>query len=387
MDDKQSQTSGPEPAMAIQTTLHWWIRASCLLVGVLLAMVALNQFAAVGVAPDELALGKHTLSLPVNYQGRQINVWRIGEFSDIYPSKDEPASASDGLWLGNSQLHSINEAVESDATAPYYASEILNRPVYGLSLANADIQEHLVVFQWALSRRQCDTLVLPLVYDDLREDGLRDDFKEIADEGLMGKLRAYPVGARLADELDAMKQESSDVQGTSHADRSLQDRSEVWLTDALSSSWHIWDERPEIYGAIFNGLYKLRNWVFRIDPTSKRKMIPLRFDKNMAALKEIFRVAKDAQVTMIVYIVPVRWNPEPPYQIDRYRQWKQEVAGLCDQAGVTFADLDAVVPEEDWGYLGEMLDFMHFKDQGHRVLGQEVARLIRQAHSRTDTSP
>ena len=387
MDDKQRHTSMPEPAAAINTVLHWWIRASCLLVGALLAMVTLHHFAAQGVAPDELALGTHNRSLPAVYQGRQINAWRVEDFSQVYLPEGDLPSAGETLWLGNSQLHSVNEAIETDTTAPYYASEILNQPVYGLSLPNANLQEHLVMLRWALDRRRSDTLVLSLVYDDLREDGLRDEFKQITDEGLMDRLRAYPVGTQLAHELGAMKQDHSDVQGTSRAGRSLQDRSEAWLTGALRSSWSLWDQRSDIYGAVFLNVYNLRNWTFGITPTSKRKMIPLRSDKNMAALKEILRIASDAQMTMVVYIVPLRWNPEPPYQIDQYRQWKQDVAALCEQADVTFADLDTVVVEADWGYMGEILDFMHFKDQGHRVLAQEVVRLIREAHSHTGTSP
>ena len=307
-----------------------------------------------------------------------MNAWSTAEYAAVYRAEAEDPARGEALWLGNSQLHTVNQARPGDSVAPEYAGEALGRRVYGLSLNNTNCQEQLVVLHWALRRRDVDWLILPVCYDDLREDGVRAELAELVTPQVTAALATRPEGRRLADELAATEDVAADVQGTSPSHRSWQDHSEAQLEALLQKHWGLWAERGDLLATVKFKLYQLRNVTFGIAATSKRRMIPLRTKKNMAALAELLEVARQHDVRTLVYTVPLRWDVEPPYDLDTYRRWKQELAELTAECGATrFADLDRLVPDELWGrHHGREVDFMHFQGDGHRLLGERVAALI-----------
>jgi len=83
------------------------------------------------------------------------------------------------LWLGNSQLHTINQMRNNDHLAAYWLLELL-KPFGAVpitfSLPNANLQEHWVLTMYALKESRLDMIVVALVFDDLREDDLRPVF-------------------------------------------------------------------------------------------------------------------------------------------------------------------------------------------------------------------
>jgi hypothetical protein len=351
---------------------EWRSRGLTLVVGAVLALLMLRMFHGQRTTGDEAALGTATTLHVATLDGERLAACRIEEFPDAWPAGTP--TGPEALWLGNSQLHSINQARDGDQTAPYYATVELGWPVRGLSLPNASLQEHLVITHWALERRRPDWVILPLVYDDLREDGLRPDMELLATSGVLEGLRAGETGSRLADELAARLAAVPEAEDAIEERRSLQDRTEAWLEAGLSWAWRLWRDRPSTLVAVHLQLYQLRNRVFGIDPTTKRKMIPVRYDRNMQALDELLACAREREVGVLVYIVPLRWDVEPPYVVDDYRRWKTDVGEIVTAAGAGFVDLDEIVPGDEWGTLGaETIDFMHFQDGGHRRLGAAIA--------------
>jgi len=99
----------------------------------------------------------------------------------------------------------------------------------------------------------------------------------------------------------------------------------------------------------------------------------------MAALREMLDVAKAHGVNVIIYNVPLRWDIEPPYELEAYRDWKRQAGEMIRAAGVTFLDLDELVPNDQWGlHHGDKVDFMHFQVTGHRLLGKRIADEVKE---------
>lgn len=246
----------------------------------------------------------------------------------------------------------------------------------GFMLPNANLQEHYVVLQWLFTKANPDWVILPVCFDDLREDGLRDSLKTLATPETLAAMRQRPFGAKLGGELEGIGQQRGDSQGTTRKPRSRQQLVDEFLERQLSSRLPMWAGRGVAQARCYYALYDFRNHVFGITPSTKRKMIPARREKNMAALMEIIELVRERQVRCLVYVSPTRWDVEPPYELSDYEGWKKEVHALCQNNGVQFADLDRLVPSKQFGLFFGQLDFMHFGPEGHELIGRKVASLI-----------
>lgn len=255
-------------------------------------------------------------------------------------------------------------------------------PVFGLSLPNSGPRENLVVSAWAMSRSSPKWLIVPVVYDMLRFYDLRPGFKELLDDPMRAELRASTVGRELLHDIERQgAEENRDAQGTSRLGFSLQDISERRLNALFSERSQVWRDRDQAYAALLNDVYRLRNWTFRIRPETKRPVIPARLDANMLALEELMEMARRHGATVIVYVAPIRWDVEPPYELAQYEAWKPTLEQLCAAHGAHYLDLDRLVPDDLWGTSAGDIDFMHFQGEGHRILGERIAHEITRIES------
>lgn len=82
--------------------------------------------------------------------------------------------------LALTRVRYINQFQAGDHIAPYWLRSALDCPdvrvPLGVSLPNANLQEHYVLVKYIMRRVDVSVLLLGLVFDDLREDGLRDEF-------------------------------------------------------------------------------------------------------------------------------------------------------------------------------------------------------------------
>ena len=355
-------------------------RGIALIVGLVVAAVLLGGLHRVRVEGTAVALTEGHERREANFDGRTVGAHELDRFADVYRAEGqlEWQPRREVLWLGNSQLHAINRR-EGDSgralsNAPDFAGQRAGYPFWALSLPNAGLQEHYVLFEWAMSRRRPDQVVIGLVYDDLREDGLRGELELLADEALIDRLDAHPpVGSRLADVLKATSSRSDPLE-VSRERRSLADRSEDWLDQRFARFSPLWAERSKTLVAFQVRLHKLRNWLFRIDATTQRRMLPVRTQRNMEALEAMLQRAQQEGVPLLAYIVPLRWDVDPPYELESYAGWKEQVEQLVQRYGAGFADFDRVVPDDEWGlyYRTGQVDFMHFQESGHRRLADAV---------------
>jgi hypothetical protein len=347
------------------------------------------------IVPENLALGVENWAASAEFLGQRLNAWKLEEYPQIY------AKASDThrevLWVGNSQLHAINQLRRGrDQVAAFHASKRLGEPVRCLTLPNANIQEHLATFEWALARRPVGWLVLPLVFDKLRNDSLRPGFEYLASTELLDQLSQRPTGKRLVGELTELQHAA--FAANSAADKplfqysfkeiihglSLQNLSEHYLDSAVSQRWGLWARRPQLWATFLNDIYNLRNLALGLKSTTKRPILPLPFEKNMAAFDEMLDVAEAHGVNVLVYVAPIRQDVEPPYIMAEYLHWKDDVKRRIEirrnraPSRIDLADLDRLVPAELWGTVEESkeIDFMHFQGPAHELLGNRVAELL-----------
>jgi hypothetical protein len=358
---------------------RWWSQLVTILVGAVLAGVAYGVMFDRRIRPEDAALGAEEWTAITHFRGQRINAWRMKEWAEAVPADAGTGPSPIGLWLGNSQMHTVNQRGPDEFVASLYASEILGWPLRTLSLPNASLQDHLVMMHWAMGQRTPDWVVVGVCYDDLREDGLRFEYTEVVADGWVAELeRAGPVGARLAAEVRALgRTASGDLQGTTRSGRSTQQVTEDWIQSHLNA-WPVWSKRPEVMARWEMDLRHVRNTALGVDASTKRPAIGHRTDKNMAALDQILATAKDRGMRVVVYIVPLRWDPEPPYILEDYAAWKTEVESRVTAAGAAYLDLDRLVPDEYWGSFKEQeLDFMHFRARGHELLGAAIGEAIR----------
>ena len=172
------------------------------------------------------------------------------------------------LWLGNSQLHAINQYKKGQNTATiklHNLAKKYNQYLISISQPNANLQEHFLITAYLIKKLPIKYLILPVVFDDMREDGIRSNLKNILeDKRTINLIQKYETGKNLLLENKNYKKDYNE-----HT--SLLTKSEAYLNSQLNHIWILWSERPSFRGNIFNFLYRLRNFIFQIDPTSTEK--------------------------------------------------------------------------------------------------------------------
>ena len=159
----------------------------------------------------------------------------------------------------------------------------------------------------------------------------------------------------------------------------MQEKSEQYLDNILIENWLIWQERSNLRGLIFNSLYKFRNLVFGINPSSTRKKIPGNYAINIESLESILLLANKLKINVLLYVVPLRNDFKIPYDEDEYELFKEELKSLSDMYNTYYINLENLIPPEFWGMKEstsitdeQELDFMHFQESGHRLLAGAI---------------
>lgn len=386
--------------------------------GVVLAGVLLSALgSSSGGAAEDLALGDATKSSYASVAGTRIHC------GDLWP--DPPKRHADvcidaaitreagarALWLGNSQIHSINQIEDGDQTAPRILFDSLTArgvDLITLSQPNANLQEHYLVFEYAHARLPLDVLILPIVFDDTREDGVRSRLHAAFErEQVRAVLSETQVGADLlrrsgpsdsAAPGGAPGSTEGATPGATDADlaaldETVQESTETWLNDWLADHSDTWAARPGYRSDLFGYLYRARNSALRINPSTVRPLLPGPYRKNMAALDALLSRARAEGVRVLVYVPPLRSDTDPPYVADEYARFKREASELATQHGATFINVEDVVPGPLWGMKestnlsGELeYDFMHFQAEGHTRLASALLRQL-DAHVLTAGAP
>lgn len=369
-----------------------WVSYTPLVVGAAIAWGAMySLFAGQHTRFDELALGEETVTRLSYYEGLKIHCIGLGNDDEKCNQAAEHRAMPNGvaLWLGNSQLHAINQAEPADRTAAYLAHETLAPVGIDLvanSLPNANFQEHYIVAESIRSRLPVRTVIVPAVFDDMREAGMREMVHPaFAEPATLQHLQETETGRRSISEFALMQSESADDTNADMAalDETVQERSETFLNDWMDAHSSVWAARAEARGQIFNNLYLVRNAAFGINAQTVRPIIASRYAQNLQALRDIASLRARANIRVIVYIAPLRTDVTPPYVATEYTSFQADIERLCEETGAEFRNFSDLVPGEYWGVKASTTiggepeyDFMHFQEEGHQRLAGAVIEAL-----------
>lgn len=339
---------------------------------------------------EELALGKETFSPHVLLQDGTRVYAKDGERAIHCESlvncfkkynRNEPTV----LWLGNSQLHAINQFKETDRLA----SEILYHQLRedGLDLLtishpSANLQEHYVISEYAKASLNLNAVVVGIVFDDMREFGVRNDVANVlGGSKVLSALNETLIGKKILKRSREVLDIEDEYGGLNNTQ---QDATEKMLNLALNKVSDTWGRRPYLRGLVFNTMYKSRNYVFNITPSTKRKVIRPRYADNWSALEQLIESYSSSAIQVYLYVAPIRDDVEVPYVLDEYEKFKREVESLALRKNVVFKNFEAIVPANFWGEKDSTgidgvpeLDFMHYQYGGHKILSSAVYEMLK----------
>jgi hypothetical protein len=360
-----------------------WLSLLPVLGGAVLAAVLLS-YGDSETRFEEFALGKATSTYFARLDDRPIHCRGIEDAGECIDGARRRGLSRAALWLGNSQLHAVNQLRPGQETAsPMLFRRLSGRRIDLLTFSqpNASLQEHYVLFEYLRERIPLDMLILAVTFDDLRETGLRSDIvRALEDAATVAALGRSEVGRSLIRNHRDLSATDEDLAGVT---QTIQEHSERYLNNWLDSNLRLWSRREQARGRFFTTLYQFRNSALGINPQSKRRLIRGRYAMNMAALDAILSDCREAGTRVLVYVTPLRHDLDLPYVVEEYEEFKRDLQRRSRSGGAEFANLEELVPPELWGAKDSTtigreaeVDFMHFKSPGHVLLAERLGELI-----------
>lgn len=366
------------------------VKLLVLVVSFLFAMFIIQHYFSDKTRFENLALNEETKEyLPIK-DNFPIHILKLENFNKFHKGIINRNLNERILFLGNSQTHSINQLKPGDKNYVEYAFDSLSKmgtDAVCVSMPNINLQETYLAYKFLSDTIGFQQIYIPVFYDDLREDGIRDDgsFNHLKEIGYSIKLQDA-FSNKINKILDGLKQTSTLNQGSGNnqdikaLNETTQEVVEEYFNNQLIEHTEVWDNRAEIRGRLFFELYKLRNSLFNINAQTKRKKIKSRYDANILALINILEDGQRKNLKIILYIPPIRKDVEFPYVKEEYNNFKKEIKSLAKKYNkVYYEDLDSLVAGKYWGFKSSTTfngkaeyDFMHFQNQGHRILSDTL---------------
>ena len=273
------------------------------------------------------------------------------------------------LFLGNSQMGAINNFQGGDLSYISLLSKNLkskksNILIKGFWLPNANMKEFEIINQ-TLDKCYMNTkiIIIPVFLDDTRINTIRDE------------LDNYPY-------LICQKEKSIN----SVISPSLSNIEK--LNKNIKKRFKIFKELEGLNGKFRVDIYKIRNYLFNIKPTTIRNIRKPLYEDNINALMNIIKIRGNKNLKTVVYIPPLlnsnNGGPIPYKKID-YINFKKDISKICKPQNCIYLNLENEVPTNLWGLKlstnfktqKKELDFMHFTGQGHKILADKFSEIIK----------
>ncbi|MDC3338403.1 hypothetical protein OAV66_00385 [Planktomarina temperata] len=330
-----------------------------------------------GVKLNEKALGKETVTVPGYVNGDLVHCYDYTDINKCIATFKNRKLKHSSLWLGNSQLHAINQPSNHAIPASaILSSELRMRglDLITVSQPNANLAEHLIIFDYLKDVMQLDLLVLPVFFDDTRETGIRSTLHDFVKSNEQIDELNTKYNLRLNNDL---------YQELSEQSLSLQQKTENLITSLLDTCCSWSQIQQKMQGEIKLGIHKLRNTIFRIKADTPRRKIPALFQDNLNSLNAILSIAEEHKIQVLVYIPPIRSDIEIPYNPTEYIEFKSLVFELGKRNQAHFYNFEDIVPGPLWGLKDSTLiggeaeiDFMHFNENAHKILADTLLTKI-----------
>jgi hypothetical protein len=369
-----------------------------LLLGLLFAIATIQLFFSGERKFDELALGTETVTyMAKDIAGSNIHLTQIDNAEENVFVNDYHARGNKNvtLFMGNSQTHSINQMKNGEVNFIRILHDTLdnkNSEILCHSMPNAGMQEFYLSYMYWKKKLNIKVLVIPLFFDDLREDGIRDVFftNLINDKFLLSDSLSHiekKINSNLKSYWSSKKEvKTNNTSLNSSKDNealkeTVQEDIENSLNLFLEKNSKSWNNRENVRGDFFVWLYQLRNTVLGINASTIRKMIPQRYEDNLEALQLILTDCKKNDVKVLLYIPPIRSDVPIPYEKKLYSKFKNHIKEICEKEKnkLFYADFDTIIPGRYWGFKGATnlfekreMDYMHFQFKGHQILADSL---------------
>jgi hypothetical protein len=337
---------------------------------------------------EDVALGLETTPVYAELAGYPINAKAVPTVAKAVEGWRARGARPVIAWLGNSQVHGVNQIKPGDRTAPLILHEALadeGVDLIAFTQPSANLQEHYVMFEYIRHQLPLKGLVLPVVFLNQRENAIRGEIAEaVSDPGVRSAIESSEIGKKILGkcEVGGKPGQAQNDQAALH--ETAQEKVEAWLNEEANAHSPVWAARPEARGRIDVAIDKGQKTLLGVRGQSKRRLLRAPYTNNMAALEQTLKTAEGAGIRAVVYIAPIRGDVEPPYFQDEYDAFKQEVIALCKSHGAGFANLEGIVPPQLWGtrsrdnLLSESeIDFFHFQGPAHEILARRLEDLIK----------
>ena len=288
------------------------------------------------------------------------------------------------IWLGNSQLHTINNFVPGHSPSSYLLhTELAKNKIWLITLSqpNANLIEHLLILCHLKDKYPIKAVLLSLVFDDFRESGIRPSLSKLVKDPQLElcfeRMLGFDGLALLKLARPAEKINISQKEATLENDSEYLHDVEHHLNVAVSGALPFWEKRGALRSLLFSKLYHLRNWVFGITPSTKRRVIKSRYQTNMLAYEAITNLARDSGWSLTSYIAPLRNDGETPYVESEYALFKRDLVKYPAKV----VNLENLIPINFWDEetvegQSSQIDFMHFQFEGHKLLSDKLRTII-----------
>ena len=266
-----------------------------------------------------VSLALSFIILKISFQGKDIDFSNAGNMgaltTSVYASKDSFSIHCTGnggpieeclegskrrnkelnvVWFGNSQLYSVNlpdrrvniardvrldvsdKNIRDINAIPILFNDLETKDIDLITFAeeNANPLEHYVIFEFVKKILNPEIIILPLVFDDFREDNIRDHLlMYLEDSNTRYALLKSEVGAEII-RRNKSQVLSSNSKETAGIEGSIQQDVENAINSWLVNKSDLWEVRPEMRGTLISGLYEFRNFLLGLIPKPKEKCCP-----------------------------------------------------------------------------------------------------------------
>ena len=167
-------------------------------------------------------------------------------------------------------------------------------------------------------------------------------------------------------------------------EESVQDFVEKKINHFLNACCDYESKKKYAASKIYHDLYLLRNYIFKINPSSERKIIPSFYQDNIESLKEIIKFSKENNIKLYFYIAPIRSDIKLPYNINEYNNFLDYSKQVSDTNNVNFKSFEKIIPNNLWGTKPGTsvdrkveVDFMHFQGPAHKILSTNIYNFLK----------
>ena len=123
----------------------------------------------------------------------------------------------------------------------------------------------------------------------------------------------------------------------------------------------------------------MRNIIFNIEPSTKRKIIRSNYEANLKYLDNIITITKIKNIRLVLYNPPQPPSQSSFYDDREYSTFLAHLNKLAQNNNFEFYDFTNIIPKSSWlknPNNETYLDYMHFDEEGHKTLAKEIHNII-----------